>query len=197
MSSGLYKYLPAPLRKLSQPYAIRKTLHRKNQEIAANYVELGQENVNNIRILLDRNELLGQLPKGGVVAEIGVDNGDFSTEILKLSQPEKLHLVDVWSSPRYPEAKFKAVNERFSALRSSGVIQINRGYSTDVLPSFPDAYFDWVYLDSGHGFALTLDELVVEAVNKFCVEYKYEMIFLTMETHRHLSFAIRRLGLTP
>ncbi|NNJ55129.1 MAG: 3-oxoacyl-ACP reductase, partial [Bacteroidia bacterium] len=35
---------------------------------------------------------------------------------------------------------------------------------------------------------------VVEAVNEFCVNYNYEIIYLTSETTRHLSYALRKLG---
>jgi hypothetical protein len=38
---------------------------------------------------------------------------------------------------------------------------------------------------------------VVEAANEFCVRHDWEFIFLTAETHRHLSFAIRQITTSP
>jgi len=34
---------------------------------------------------------------------------------------------------------------------------------------------------------------VVQAVNQFCIKYDYEFIYLTHETHRFLSFAIKKI----
>ena len=46
--------------------------------------------------LPDRLALLDRLPRGGVVAEIGVQHGDFAAEILRRSQPRLLVLIDGW-----------------------------------------------------------------------------------------------------
>ena len=48
----------------------------------------------NCIVLSNRSELLRRLPKGGVVAEIGVADGDYSQEILALNEPSKLLLID-------------------------------------------------------------------------------------------------------
>jgi hypothetical protein len=201
----------------------RKTFRKKQREIQGNVVSLEERHISNIQMLVDRDVLLSKLPLNAVGCEIGVDTGTYTEKITATTQPQKLHLVDVWSSKRYPEQKFRGVQEKFQEEIATGKVEINRGYSTDVLPGFPSGYFDWVYLDSGHGFSLTWQELlllrdkvkpggivsghdycryshkgnirfgVVEAVNKFCVEHDYEFLYLTMETHRHLSFAIRKI----
>lgn len=218
----IYRNLPGPLKRFAEPFAIRKNLRKKREEVEANYSVLTGAHIENLRVVLDRDALLEELPENTVVCEIGVDTGAFTKKIISIAKPKKLHLVDVWSSKRYPEQKFRGVQEKFKEPIATGKVEINRGYSTDALPGFPDGYFDWVYLDSGHGFGLTWQELlllkdkvkpagiiaghdycrysskgnhrfgVVEAVNKFCVEYEYEFLFLTMETHRHLSFAIMK-----
>ena len=62
---------------------------------------LDDVHIQNCQLLLDRDALLKQLPSNGIVAELGVDHGDFGERILGISRPEKLHLVDPWGSDRY------------------------------------------------------------------------------------------------
>ncbi|HEY1852550.1 MAG TPA: hypothetical protein VGG60_16130, partial [Candidatus Binataceae bacterium] len=45
-----------------------------------------------------REFILRQMPRRGVVAEIGVDLGDFSEKILALNRPRVLHLIDPWTA---------------------------------------------------------------------------------------------------
>ncbi len=86
-----------------------------------------------------------------------------------------------------------------------------------------DSYFDWVYLDTDHSYSVTKQELdilkfkvkpggiiaghdyisydfightrygVIEAVNEFCVNEQWEIIYLTAETNQYRSFAIRKI----
>jgi hypothetical protein len=67
--------------------------------------ELSEKHICNLRVLTNREALLEQLPKGGNIAELGVDQGDFSQKILETCRPAHLHLVDVWNSPRYSSDK--------------------------------------------------------------------------------------------
>src|SRR5687767_6022213 len=48
-------------------------------------------------VLTSRQELLRHLPKGGIAAEIGVADGDYSAAILASAEPRELHLIDPWS----------------------------------------------------------------------------------------------------
>jgi hypothetical protein len=173
--------------------------------------------------LSDREELLKRLPKNGVVAEIGVNEGDFSEKILTLSQPQKLILIDVWASKRYHGGLFEKVHTRFTDLIKQDRVEIVRNLSFEAIASFPDQCFDWVYLDTDHSLETTRKELellrpkmkmegiiaghdyivgnwktgyrygVMEAVREFCLKYHWEMIYLTHELNDHPSFAIRRI----
>ncbi len=186
-------------------------------------VELERSHLKNASLLTDRLELLKELPSGGTVAEIGVDEGEYSAKILELARPATLHLVDAWGSERYSESKKKRVEGRFRGRIADGTVRIHRGLSTEVLPRFEDASFDWVYIDSDHGYRTTAEELrlasgkvkpegflaghdyatgnfergirygVIEAVHEFCVREGWELRFLTAETRRHRSFAITRM----
>ncbi|NVK53925.1 MAG: class I SAM-dependent methyltransferase [Flavobacteriaceae bacterium] len=170
-----------------------------------------------------REQLLSLLPKNGVVAELGVDHGDFSQKILEICQPFKLHLVDVWKSERYPEKLFHEVGKKFQSEIKNGIVEINRGLSTVVVNQFPDKYFDWIYIDTAHTYSVTKAELetylpkmkqggiiaghdfivgeidvpwkygVIEAVYEFCTSHDWEIIYLTMERGISPSFAIREL----
>jgi predicted O-methyltransferase YrrM len=199
-----------------------KARQRQSQRIPK--VELRPEHIANLRIVTDRKAFLEQLPKGGVVAEAGVDHGDFSALILAITQPKRLHLIDVWSSKRYHGGLQDVVRKKFQRELASGQVQIDLGLSTDMLSRYPEATFDWVYIDTDHGYTVTAAELefcrtkvkpggiiaghdyvtgnwdggvrygVVEAVHEFCVKYDWELILLTHETDRHLSFAMRKIG---
>ncbi|MFN3876344.1 MAG: class I SAM-dependent methyltransferase, partial [Flavobacteriales bacterium] len=185
-------------------------------------VELSPSHIANLRVVTDRDAFLEALPKGGVVAEAGVDRGDFSARILAITRPEKLHLIDFWGSARYHASLQDLVRSRFASEIAAGQVRIDLGLSTEVLPRFPDGYFDWIYIDTDHGYRVTAAELdiarrkvkpdgiiaghdyttcnwdggvrygVVEAVHEFCVKHDWELFLLTHETDRHLSFAIRR-----
>lgn len=174
------------------------------------------------RVLPDRLALLAALPPGGVVAEVGVAFGDYTAEILRLNQPRKLHLVDVWGSARY-QAGLDSITAAHAETIAAGGIEINRGLSVDVLPTFADDYFDWIYIDTDHSYDTTYRELVLgaakvkpggfiaghdfctgniiapwpygvtEACNQFCVDHGWGYRFLTLESHGHLSFALSRL----
>src|SRR5437899_398672 len=130
-------------------------------EIPANPPKLTSRNINNLRVVTTRFELLTLLPSNGIVAEVGVGEGDYSEKILRLSSPKRLHLIDAWSSERFGEDKLNKVQSRFSAEIECGQVVINRGVSWDELEKFPDAYFDWVYLDTSHKYEDSTKELEI------------------------------------
>ena len=178
--------------------------------------------ISNLRVVSDRKELLTLLPANGVVAEVGVDEGNYSEQIRTATSPKRLHLIDAWAS-RHGETKFKKVQARFSVATRSGQVVINKGVSWHELAKFPDAYLDWVYIDSSHSYEDTVRELqvcrlkvkpngligghdytmgnvakslrygVVPAVNSFCIEQGWEMIYITHEANRYLSYVLRKM----
>ena len=186
-------------------------------------VSLGREHMQNCELLLNRSEMLSKLKKGGKVAEIGVAQGDFSEQILEITAPDSLHLIDVWNSRRYGTDLFKEVTARFKGQIYEGLIQIHRELSTDAAEDFEDDYFDWIYIDTTHSYDMTQEELeryapkvkldgilaghdytmgnwdslnrygVIEAVHEFCVKHAWELVYLTVEPAENQSFAIRRI----
>ena len=118
-------------------------------------VPLGRENMQNCELLLNRSEMLSKLKKGGKVAEIGVAQGDFSELILEITEPDSLHLVDVWNSRRCGAGLFEKVTTRFKEQIDEGRIRIHRELSTDAAGDFDDNYFDWIYIDTTHSYDMT------------------------------------------
>lgn len=185
--------------------------------------QLLEKHVKNAKILPSRKEMLDLFPKNGVVAELGVDEGTFSEMIMNQTHPSKFHIVDFWGSKRYNQLKRQQVDAKFATQLKDGSVQINLGLSTTVVNDFPDDYFDWIYIDTDHGYKVTHEELeaykdkvkavgiiaghdyiignwdgvvrygVIEAVHEFCLKYDWEIIYLTAELHNNPSFAIRRL----
>jgi hypothetical protein len=183
---------------------------------------LRPELVENCKILSDRLELLKKIPSGAIVAELGVEKGIFSKQILELNKPKVLHLVDLWATNSRFENLYEEVKYKFRHEIETKTVEINKGYSTEILKSFPDKYFDWVYIDTVHDYLLTKQELeiclvkvkdngiiaghdyttrsrsagvklgVIEAVHEFCNTYNWEFIYLTLETGGHNSFALKR-----
>ena len=94
---------------------------------------------------------------GCVCAEIGVLNGSFSKEILQFN-PKELHLVDCWirqhgSYEKDPTNKSdfdEMYSKVCSELGGDKRVIIHRQLSGTAALSFPDMYFDWVYIDADH-----------------------------------------------
>ncbi len=214
----------SPITFLLKPI-IQHDLVRKREAVEERLpkVPLREEHVRHCRLLLDRRALLKALPPGGVCAEIGVDRGDFTQQILEHAQPAVLHLVDNWATRRYNDAKADAVKARFADRIADGRVVLHRALSLQAVGDFADASLDWIYIDSSHAYDVTAQELrayapkmkpdgiiaghdysmgnwakgfrygVIEAVHEFCVRDGWEMVWLTLEPTERQSFALRKL----
>ena len=111
----------------------------------------------------NRLRMLEQMPKHGRCAEIGVWNGGFSGAILEVTEPEELTLIDPWDllsdqdegewthkkhqNHAKMEKMFQSVRAKFEPNKK---VCIRKGFSAEVLASYPDRYFDWIYIDGNH-----------------------------------------------
>jgi hypothetical protein len=213
------------LLKLSYKKVIKPISKKVNTDISKKIpkYEINKIHINNAKLITTREELLRILPQNGVVAELGVDEGNFSQSILSINKPKKLHLIDFWGSKKYNQDKRKKVENKFSKYIESDEIEINLGLSTEVVESFEDNYFDWIYIDTSHSYKGTIEELelyskkvkesgiiaghdyilgnwnglvrygVIEAVYEFCVKYNWQILYLTTELNDNPSFAIRKI----
>jgi hypothetical protein len=102
--------------------------------------EIPQHLLDSCKLLSNRYVLLSHLPKHGRVAEIGTLKGDYAREILQVCDPTELHLIDI---------DFRSLAKDVS---SNEVVSLHQGFSHKALESFPDDYFDWIYIDGDHTY---------------------------------------------
>lgn len=118
-------------------------------------------------IYQDRKEFTRKMPTGGIVAEIGVQRGDYSSVILELSQPKTLYLIDCWEVQpgEYEADPANRVNHQ---LFYEGILKkyadrpdvtVMKMYSEVASQKFTDEYFDWVYIDANHGLEAVRSDL--------------------------------------
>lgn len=173
----------------------------------------------------DRKFLLEFLPKNAICAEIGVFKGEFSKQILKITKPNKLYLIDTWTydEPNHGVYFEENLNQEFfdklysyvkkTFEKKSNVI-IKKGDSVNVLKTFNDSFFDWIYIDGNHEYSAVkldlelsfqkvkpegfiigddyvksskLNDGVIRAVNEFVDAFPVELI-----TVQKFQFIIRK-----
>lgn len=128
------------------------------------------------RFLPSRQEMLSAIPRGGVVAEVGTNRGDFARLILERSVPRELHLVDV---------DFGSFNNSFS---DDPRVTLHCGLSHEVISSFPDESFDWIYLDADHSYDATLRDA------RYCIPKLKEKGLLIFNDFAHIDPFLGRYG---
>lgn len=124
-----------------------------------------------MRYVDTRTDLLRLLPKGLVIAELGVFIGDFSKTILEVCEPKLFFMVDTFPySPVYSGDKdgrnridipdlsiyFEILKERYKDKKNVTII---RG-TTDVFSHLAiDCGIEMAYLDAAHDYDSVLSDL--------------------------------------
>lgn len=207
---------------MTNPIQVLTKWYRTRLERGRPSITLQPERMANTRLLPTREALIEALPKGGIIAEVGVDMGDFSQKILTISNPIHFHLVDLWPPSVVRNDRYSAVANRFQKEVDQGLVSLHRGDSEETMAGFPDHTFDWIYLDTTHLYDKTVRELaicakkvkqdgwlcghdytlgswkdgvrygVIEAVNDFCNTHGWDLVYLTNEPHRYISYALQK-----
>jgi hypothetical protein len=128
-------------------------------------LELPPIHLRNTRVLPKREDVLPLMPKGKVVAEVGVAFGHFSRKMIDIMQPKCFVAIDLfelhkptWFWGQDYQDQFKGgthedyYRRRFEAEIHNGTVVIKKGYSSAIIQEFPDGYFDLIYLDAAHDY---------------------------------------------
>ena len=184
--------------------------------------------IKNCRLLAHRNHLLKHLPKQGIGIEIGVLGGDWSEHLLSVTQPTELILVDTYNSNDYPHQNRFTKKNHEAFIKNRFVshhdkVKVVKGCSWDVLATFPEKYFDWIYVDAAHdyksvkkdieqafrtlkpnGYIIMNDYImydhftkedygVVQATNEFMIKNNFEMLYFALHPNMFCDVVIKRM----
>ena len=111
--------------------------------------------------LTHRESIFSSMPRGGIGAEIGVAFGLFSKDILRLTEPSLLYLIDCWeqlsvevtghdpanSGQEVKDGQYHQTIQRFL---TDPRVRVIKAFSEKIAPLFPNDYFDWLYIDANH-----------------------------------------------
>jgi|ETNmetMinimDraft_8_1059916.scaffolds.fasta_scaffold12583_2 predicted rRNA methylase YqxC with S4 and FtsJ domains len=181
-------------------------------------ITLDNQHLQNCKVVSKRLEIIKLFPKDLICAEIGVMEGGFSEEILQVNNPSEFYLIE---SNTKGENLCDDLRIKFS--ENENVI-VKEGYSWDVLRTFDDNYFDWVFIDADHTYVSTKLELeiskdkvkdngyiachdysnknknesltdygVIQSVNEFCLQYDYEVVYLSLEPDQNHTIVLKKM----
>jgi hypothetical protein len=198
--------------------------------------KLDAKHLRNARLLSCREDILAQLPQGGVVTEIGVAFGRYTRKILDTLKPSRFVAVDCFGLDhktwfgRQVYAQFLGgmrhedfYRQQFSKEIERGIVVIRKGFSHEVMESFPDAYFDMIYVDAAHDYESVARDLqvsgrkikptghivlndytlvdplllqpygIVQATHEFCVREGWEIVFFAQHPYMFCDVALKKL----
>lgn len=194
---------------------------------------LNADSLENARLLPSRFDALQHISQGGIIAEVGVAYGLFSRKLLDTLKPAEFHAIDTynlqpadepWGQNRLRDTGLnhrQYIERSFAREIAENRFFVHQGLSWDALESFPDNYFDYVYLDAGHDYESVSKDIgvlarkvkdggiiqfndyilldwksgacfgVVRAVDEFLLSGTHEFLFLCLEPEGYYDAVVR------
>jgi len=130
-----------------------------------------------MRLFVDpKRAAIDLVAQNGIGAEIGVHLGEFSSLILSVAKPRKLHLIDPWKyvpDPTYQwslyggehvtqhdmDARHALVLSKFAREIAAGTVEVHRQRSTSAASHLNDDELDFVYIDGDHTYDAVSQDL--------------------------------------
>ena len=165
---------------------IKKILIKPPKINVLNGLNLPYEIMMNCKLLPNRDFSLTLLPKGGTMAEVGVAYGEFTRKIFDNLNPDIFYAIDIFSGG--PGSDFMErtdwldsnlgqkdfLKKKFVNEIKNGKFIIKEGFSWEVLETFDDDYFDYVYLDAAHDYESVkkdIDVLLKKVKNNGIIQF--------------------------
>lgn len=169
------------------------------------------------KVFASRDAMVASFRPGAVWCEVGTYEGEFARSVRDLCPPAELHLIDL---------TFEYLHRR-GLVAADEVVRLHQGYSDATLRTFPDASFDYIYLDAGSDVEsvardaaaavpklrpdgvllmrnyMTLSPADITPVgclvvaNALCNEQGFEMIGLALQYKMCCDVALRRAAPAP
>lgn len=138
----------------------------RNKDLEALYAKAGlldESVLKNAKVLRNREAACHYILPNSIVAEIGVGFGGFSKKILNISKPQKFYAIDMfsdqtrgfWGNDIFYETNIthdEWYKQEFKDYIKSGIMEMRKGISWECMETFPDDFFDYVYLDAAHDY---------------------------------------------
>lgn len=148
-------------------YAILKKYFRKERVYYLSKIpvfNLKIENIKNCKIVLNRLEILKKISiekPNAICAELGVAYGEFSDQILEITKPKLLVLIDLYPQGKrfVDEGSIEVLKKKYSKFIANKTIEILNLDSVVAASNFKNNFFDWIYIDTTHQYEHTIKEL--------------------------------------
>ena len=128
------------------------------------FPELHKEHLSDAHLFAERRDLLAAVaPTGGVIAEVGVALGDFSTALIESCDPSLFVAIDTFELHKFSELWGRPTSEVFGDATHEELyrgrlapygdrVKIEPGFSWEVLSRYPEEHFDLIYIDAAHDY---------------------------------------------
>ncbi len=123
-----------------------------------------QQLLMNAKMFAERTLPLNFIPKGGIIAEIGVALGEFSEKMIEIIKPQLFYAVDIfgdktkgfWGGNQFEDVGMTHKEyycNKFKNLVQNNKMILKQGKSWEAIKEIPDDSLDYAYIDAGHDYS--------------------------------------------